>query len=246
MPSFENHGATIYYEEYGRGFPILAFAQAGLRSTIDAWRVPASPINVMTELSDKYRVIVMDQRNAGGKSRAPITAKDSWLSYADDHIALLDYLRIDSLHLCGQCIGGSFIMSLLKAQPKRFASAVILQPIGRVGAMNPGYPPTFEAWAKSMLELHPEATAEVLDAFYHNMYDPGFLFSVDRAFVASCQTPCLLLAGNDAPHPYPISEKTAKLLPNCEFVKEWKEGAARQAAIASIREFLAKHTPAAK
>ena len=30
MPSFEHHGATIYYEEFGQGFPILTFAPAGL------------------------------------------------------------------------------------------------------------------------------------------------------------------------------------------------------------------------
>ena len=54
-------------------------------------------------------------------------------------------------------------------EAKRFASAVLLQPIGRVGAMNPGYPPTFEAWAKSMLEEHPEATADVLDSLWNYM-----------------------------------------------------------------------------
>ena len=31
----------------------------------------------------------------------------------------------------------------------------------------------------------PEATEQVLDAFYQNMYAPGFLYSVDRAFVAT-------------------------------------------------------------
>ena len=29
MPSFEHHGARIYYEEFGQGFPILTFAPAG-------------------------------------------------------------------------------------------------------------------------------------------------------------------------------------------------------------------------
>ena len=135
-------------------------------------------------------------------------------------------------------------MSLLKAQPRRIASAVIAQPIGRVGPMAPGHPPSFDAWAKGLVD-HPEATAPVLDAFYQNMYALGFLFSVDRAFVSSCRTPCLVLAGNDAPHPYPISEETAKLLPNSEFVTEWKEGAALAAAKIRVREFLARNTPAA-
>jgi hypothetical protein len=62
--------------------------------------------------------------------------------------------------------------------------------------------------------------------------------------VASCPTPCLVLAGNDEAHPFPISEEVAKLLPDGEFIPEWKEGAALAAAKARIKEFLGKHTPA--
>jgi hypothetical protein len=57
-------------------------------------------------------------------------------------------------------------MSLLKAQPQRIASAVLAQPIGRVGAMKPGRAARFDAWAKSLGADHPEATEPVLDAFY--------------------------------------------------------------------------------
>jgi pimeloyl-ACP methyl ester carboxylesterase len=243
MPMLEHHGASIYYEVHGQGFPILTFAPAGLLSKISVWSGASAPMNPVTEWSGDYQVIVMDQRNAGGKSRAPITAQDGWHSFAQDHIALLDHLKIDKCHLYGQCIGGSFIMSLIKAQPGRVASAVIAQPIGRVGPMPPARTARFEAWAKS-LEGHPEATEQVLDAFYHNLYDPGFLYSVDREFVASCRTPCIVLAGNDEAHPFPISEETAKLLPNAEFIPEWKSGAPLEAARARVKAFLAKHTPA--
>src|SRR6266550_9206576 len=76
MPSFEHHGAQIHYEEFGRGFPILTFAPAGLRSVIDVWSQPSAPINPTTEFAGSYRVIAMDQRNAGGRSRAPMTARE--------------------------------------------------------------------------------------------------------------------------------------------------------------------------
>ena len=241
MPTIQQRDATIYYEEFGHGFPILTFAPAGLQSIIDVWNGPSAPINPMTDFIDRFRVIVMDQRNAGGKSRAPITAADGWHSYTADHIAVLDHLRIDRCHLYGQCIGGSFIMSLLKAQPERVASAVLAQPIGRVGAMPAAKSARFEMWAKSLTD-HPEATEAVLDAFYKNLYGPGFVYSVDRAFVSSCQTPCMVLAGNDEAHPFPISEEVAKLLPNAEFITEWKTGAALAAARPRVKEFLWKHT----
>jgi pimeloyl-ACP methyl ester carboxylesterase len=242
MPSFEHHGASIYYKEFGQGFPILTFAPAGLQSTIDVWSQPSAPMNPTTEFAANFRVIAMDQRNAGGQSRAPITAQDGWHSFAADHIALLDHLGIDQCHLYGQCIGGSFIMSLVKAQPQRVACAVLAQPIGRVGAMAPGRAARFNAWAETLKD-HPEATPEVLDAFHQNLYGPGFAYSVDRAFVSSCRTPCLVLAGNDAAHPLAISEEMAKLLPNAEFIREWKEGAALASARVRVKQFLAEHTP---
>ena len=242
MPTIEKNGATVYFEEHGKGFPILTFAPAGVKSTIAVWSTPSAPINPMTEFASNYRVIVMDQRNAGGKSRAPITAKDGWHSFTADHIAVLDHLKIDRCHLYGQCIGGSFIMSLLKTQPQRVASAVLAQPIGRVAAALPPRPARFNDWAKELTD-HPEVTEEVLDAYYRNLYGPGFLYCVDREFVKKCRTPCLVLAGNDDAHPYPISDETAKLLPDSEFIPEWKSGAALEAAKKRVKEFLTKHTP---
>jgi pimeloyl-ACP methyl ester carboxylesterase len=243
MPSFQHQRANIYYEEFGQGFPILTFAPAGLQSVIDVWNQPMAPINPTTEFAAKFRVIAMDQRNAGGQSYAPITAQDGWDAYTADHIALLDHLRIDRCHLYGQCIGGSFILNLIKAQPERIASAVLAQPIGRVGDLPPGRPARYDAWAASLKE-HPEATQPVMDAFYQNLYRRGFVYCVDRAFVSTVRTPCLVLAGNDEAHPYPISDELSKLLPNSEFIQEWKTGAALESARARVMQFLSQHTPA--
>ena len=43
MPSIDHHGAHIYYEEFGRGFPILTFAPAGLASVIDVAETENAP-----------------------------------------------------------------------------------------------------------------------------------------------------------------------------------------------------------
>lgn len=241
MPLIQNGGASLYYEEHGAGFPILTFAPAGLFSTIAVWDSAMAPVKPVAEWSPNHRVIVMDQRNAGGRSHAPLTAQDGWHSYASDHLALLDHLKIERCHLFGQCIGGSFIFSLLKMQPQRFASAIIAQPIGRVGPMKPERPARFNDWAKA---LTPQPGEAALDAFYHNLYDAGFVYSADRDFVASVKTPCLLLAGNDDAHPRPISDECNKLLPNVdEYILDWKSGEPLVAAQARIKAFLAQHTP---
>jgi pimeloyl-ACP methyl ester carboxylesterase len=242
MPSIDHHGAHIHYEEFGQGFPILTFAPAGLRSVIAVWGQPSAPIDPTTEFASTYRVIAMDQRNAGGQSRAPITARDGWDDYTADHIAVLDHMRIDRCHLYGQCIGGSFIINMLKHHPERVASAVLAQPIGRVGPLAPGRNANFAGWAETLKD-RAEATEAVIDAFYKNLYAAGFVYCADRDFVKTIKAPCLVLAGNDEAHPWPISEELSKLIPGSEFIPEWKTGAALDAAKTRVKAFLAKHTP---
>ncbi|MCP5151325.1 MAG: alpha/beta fold hydrolase [Ectothiorhodospiraceae bacterium] len=242
MPTIHSHGATLYYEAHGNGFPILTFAPMGLQSTIDVWRHASAPVNPITEFAARYQVIAMDQRNAGGRSHAPITADDGWDTYTADHVAVLDHLGIERCHLFGQCIGGPFILNLIKHHPERVASAVIAQPIGRVAPELPTRTERFNLWASERSD-HPEATEAVLDAFYRNLYAEGFAYAVDRDFVSRCQVPALVLAGNDAAHPYAIAEEIARLLPNAEFIAEWKDGAALEAARARMHGFLDAHTP---
>jgi pimeloyl-ACP methyl ester carboxylesterase len=244
MPTIQNGEATLYYEVFGpaNGFPILTFAPGGLLSAISIWKRPAAPLDPTVEFADEYRVIAMDQRNAPGQSRAPITGVTGWDSFTSDHVAVLDHLGIQQCHLYGQCIGGPFIFNMLKQQPQRIVAAVIAQPIGRVGELQPGRSGAFDGWAKT-LENHPEATDAVLDAMFLKMYGPGFAYSVDRDFVRNCQTPALVLAGNDAAHPFAIAKEIAQLLPHAEFIPEWKEGAALVAAKARMKSFLSEHTP---
>src|SRR2546428_13866682 len=84
-------------------------------SVIDVWNRPSAPVNPTTECAPNFLVIAMDQRNAGGQSRAPITAQDGWDSYTGDHIALLDHLPIDRCHLYRQCIGADLISNHLNS-----------------------------------------------------------------------------------------------------------------------------------
>ena len=89
----------------------------------------------------------------------------------------------------------------------------------------------------------PEASEPVLDAFNNNLYAPGFVYCADRDFVKSIKAPCLVLAGNDEAHPWPISEELSKLIPDCELIAEWKTEPALTSAKAKVKDFLAKHTP---
>src|SRR5256885_10959312 len=113
MPTFERGDLSLYYEEYGSGYPVLLFAPGGMRSSIDAWR--SSPFDPTRELAGDFRLIAMDQRNAG-RSRAPIGA-DDWATSTADHLALLDHLEIQRCHVTGGCIGSSHCPSTCRAGP---------------------------------------------------------------------------------------------------------------------------------
>src|SRR5437016_14335290 len=95
MPSIQHHGASIYYEEFGQGFPILTFAPEGLQSMIDVWNGPSAPVNPTTEFAGSFLVIAMDQRTAGVQSSAPIAAEAGWPSYEADPTLLRDPMAID-------------------------------------------------------------------------------------------------------------------------------------------------------
>lgn len=240
MPEFERDGVVLHYIERGEGFPVLLFAPGGMRSAAGFWK--NAPWNPVEELSDAYRVIAMDQRNAG-RSRAPVRATDGWHTYTEDHLALVDYLGIDRLHLIGGCIGGSYCLGFMRAAPERVASAVLQQPIG-AHQNRQAFHEMFDGWAGEIAADHPEADADTWRSFRSNMYDGGFVFNVDRDFVRSCEIPMLVLMGDDLYHPEVVSREIAELAPKAELVERWKDEGIVGETVTRVRAFLAAHTPA--
>jgi pimeloyl-ACP methyl ester carboxylesterase len=240
MPIFTRGDTKLYYEEHGKGFPLLLIAPGGMRSAVSFWE--KTPWNVITQLAPHYRVIAMDQRNAGNSS-APVRATDSWPVYTEDQLALMDHLGVQRFHTAGMCIGGSYCLGLIQAAPQRVASAVLFQPIGLSSTNRPAFFEMFDGWAKELQASHPEAGAKTWEAFKQNMYSGDFLFNVSRDFVARCSTPLLVLLGNDQYHPEETSRDIVSLAPNATLIERWKEPEHQAAAKAGVERFLAQHTP---
>jgi pimeloyl-ACP methyl ester carboxylesterase len=241
MPTFKRGDVSLYYEESGSGFPILLFAPGGMRSSIEFW--PKSPFDPSVEFAADFRVIAMDQRNAG-KSTAPISASDGWHTYTADHLALLDHLGIDKCHVMGGCIGGSYDLSIIKAAPDRIASAVLQQPIGLSPANRELFFQMFDGWAKALKSARPEIDASAFAPFRDRMYSGDFVFSVTRDFVQTCKTPMLVLCGNDDYHPLETSTDIAKLAPNAQIIMDWKTPDVVRDTVTRVRDFLRANTPA--
>ena len=186
--TFERNGASIHYEEWGKGVPVLLLAPGGMRSAISYWtRTPRNPI---AHLSDSFRVIAMDQRNAG-ESTAPISGNDGWHTYTADQLALMDHLGVERFHVVGMCIGGPYCMGLIQAAPGRVVSAVLVQPIG-LDRNREAFYQMFDGWADELRATSHRAVGDQdWIRFRSNMYDGDFLFNVDRDFVRACETPLL-------------------------------------------------------
>ncbi|MFC5996032.1 alpha/beta fold hydrolase [Pseudonocardia hispaniensis] len=240
MATFVRDDVSIQYEEHGSGFPVLLIAPGGMRSAIEFWdRAPWNPIE---QLSGDYRVIAMDQRNAGA-SRGPISGSDGWDTYTADQLALLDHLGVDRFHVLGMCIGGAYILNLLRHVPGRIASAVALQPIGLEGNRE-AFHEMFAGWAAELRDAHPEATEDDWASFREGMYGgDDLLFSVPLSEIATFATPILVLMGDDQFHPRSASRALASTAPNAQLLERWKDPADRPGARSAVEEFLAKHTP---
>ena len=257
MPTFHRDGATIAYEVHGRGFPVLLFAPGGLRSRMEMWHAPAGgpprSWNDWTQvlsggvLGTTYTVVAMDQRNAGA-SRAPIKADHGWHTYAADHLALMDHLGHQRFHTLGGCIGGSFCLKICELAPERNTAAVLQNPIGFHPEHPRYFPDGFADWAKEQHAARADLDAAAVQAFGRNMWsgpNSDFVYSVSRDFARRCTVPCLVLPGDDIPHPAVTGAELARVLPKVEQLKDWKGPLHLDAQRRAVVEFLARHTPAA-
>jgi pimeloyl-ACP methyl ester carboxylesterase len=240
MPTFERDGASIHYEIAGAGFPLLVFAPGGMRSSIPFWA--NAPFDPTRELASDFRVIAMDQRNAG-RSKAPVRPEDGWPTYTADHLALLDHLGIERCHVMGGCIGSSYCLGVIEAAPERVAAAVLQNPIG-LADNRQAFFEMFDAWAAEVRTEQPDVGDPVWRTFRERMYGGDFVFNVSRDFVRSCRTPLLILAGADLYHPAAISRELADLAPNAELIERWREPEVVGETVAAVRRFLGRHIPA--
>src|SRR6266542_1182598 len=247
MSFYEKGPVRVRYQEAGSGFPLLLIAGGGLNSTISGLN---SPFNAIEEFKGEYRCIASDLRNAnGGQSSGPLEIDRPWDAYTDDHLGLMDHLRIEKFMVMGFCIGGPFIWNLLRRAPNRIVAAVLAQPSGSRPEMRDlFYDNNMKGWGPELVKRRPEMTMEMVDRFLTKMYrtNADFVFTVTRDFVRTCRTPILILPDDIPAHPYAVAMETAMLAPNAEVsMFPWKEPKERiPLAVRQIRSFLRAHRAA--
>jgi pimeloyl-ACP methyl ester carboxylesterase len=244
---YEKGPVRIHYEETGSGFPLLLIAGGGLNSTMAGL---TNPFDAIGEFKGEYRCVASDLRTANaGQSYGPLEIDRPWDSFTDDHLAVMDHLRIDKFMVMGFCIGGPLIWNLLKRAPNRVVAAVLAQPSGwRPEMPTLSYDTNMQGWGPDFVKRHPEVTMATVEKFLTKMYrsNPDFVITVTRDFVRSCQTPVLILPDDIPAHPYKVAMEAAMLAPKAEVsMFPWKEPKERiPLAVRQIRSFLRAHRPA--
>lgn len=107
------NGARIFYQSYGKGFP-LVFVHAGIADR-RMWE-PQLPV-----FEKKYRVITYDMRGYG-KSEMPA----GYYAHHRDLARLLDYFGISKAHIVGLSLGGREALNFTLENPGRVAKLVLV------------------------------------------------------------------------------------------------------------------------
>jgi pimeloyl-ACP methyl ester carboxylesterase len=235
VPSFTHGETTIYYEAHGSGFPLLLLAPGAMNSAIELWSgATINPLDVFTE---DFRLIAMDQRNAG-RSTGPLEVGDPWGAYARDQLALMDHLGLQSFHVMGACIGSSFALKLIEQARHRVLAAVLQQPVGVTDGNEPLYESLWRGWAGRLTRSRTDLDPDDLEAFGTRMWEGDFVLSVSRDFLRKCSTPLLVLPGVDRYHPTATGREIAALARDARLVEPWKDAQHVGGATTAVRDFL--------
>ncbi len=107
MPTTQVGSHTVYYDEYGAGHPLLLLT--GLGASRLGWWKQIEP------LAKKYRVINMDNRDAGDSARG--TSAYSIADMADDAAGLIQNLKLGRVFVMGISMGGFISQELALRHP---------------------------------------------------------------------------------------------------------------------------------
>jgi pimeloyl-ACP methyl ester carboxylesterase len=124
MAYFDSNGVQIYFEEHGKGDPVVlvhGFASRADHNWGADW---------FNALAPHYRVVALDCRGHGKSGKPHDSAAYGGETMGDDVIRLMDHLGIRRTLIMGYSMGARIVTGLLMSHPERLRAAVV----GGIGA----------------------------------------------------------------------------------------------------------------
>jgi pimeloyl-ACP methyl ester carboxylesterase len=150
-------GAKVYYEEYGKGTPLILL-HGGFGSIKDYK-------NVIGPLAKNYRVIALD---SPGQGRSEQIDAISYQIYANYYAAFIDQMKLDSVYVLGWSDGGNSAYILAYDRPDKVKKVIVSgansdtdgYPDGAIADMKTWTPETISDglkhyWLDDFLKLSP-------------------------------------------------------------------------------------------
>jgi pimeloyl-ACP methyl ester carboxylesterase len=238
MPQQTVNGIQIYYEEQGKGEPLLLIN--GLAFPMDLWFAQ------IEELSKDFRVIALDNRGIGHTDKPdeeytiPLMASDA--------VGLLKALGIDKAHVAGLSMGGFIAQQMALSYPDMVNRLILIGTcMGGKKSLKLGLP-FWEKAGAAIQGLSPEQVyridltlmtapgfagdnPDLMDqAIRLRMKNPQPLHAFIRQFAAAhvfdinnraqnITQPTLIILGQDDPiFPIPLAEDYQKILPHAKMI----------------------------
>ena len=148
MPEVQVNGHRLFYEDQGSGDPVVLLS--GLGGDHRAFAVTTR------HLAPKYRVLALDNRDAGRSDRScsPYVTSDM----ADDVAAWLDALDVPSARVVGHSLGGLVAQELAVRHPHKVSALVLAS---THAGPNPWRSGIIESWIVARHALPPADFARV-------------------------------------------------------------------------------------
>ncbi|RPH86976.1 MAG: alpha/beta fold hydrolase [Deltaproteobacteria bacterium] len=180
MPHSTVNGIKIYYEEQGKGEPLILIN--GLAFSMDLWFAQ------IRELSKDFRVIALDNRGIG-RSDQP-DEEYSIAMMASDAVGLLQSLGIAKAHVVGLSMGGFISQEIALSYPE-VVNRLILVATGMGGARSLALGKPF--WQKADAAIAGKPPEQVYRTDLTLMTAPGFAERhsdiIDQAVVLRMENP---------------------------------------------------------
>ena len=240
MPFFERDGVKFYYEIKGEGVPFLALH--GLGGNLN------QPLGLLDQVPG-IQIISLDFRGHGQTVVACTPEQVNMAVFAEDAIALLDFLEIEEAIIGGISLGAAIALKAAFLAPNRFSKMVLIRPAWLDKALPPNLKPFVQISqliqendlekAEDLFyntkelyiikEFYPNAAASLLGQFSRPQAAENpillELLPQDKPIdsleeLSALKHPSLVIATKHDPlHPYDFGKKLGGALPNGTFVE---------------------------